>query len=709
MYLALYRKYRPRTFDEVISQKYITATLKNQVESGSTGHAYLFTGSRGTGKTSCAKILAMAVNCEDPQNGNPCLKCDRCREILNGTSTDIVEMDAASNNGVDDVRTLRDEVAYTPVSCKYRVYIIDEVHMLSSQAFNALLKTLEEPPPHVKFILATTEVHKVLATISSRCQRFEFHRVSTEESTERLLKVAEKESVRLDKRAAELISRLSDGGMRDALSILDRCISASEDITPQTVRDCVGVADDAHLFALSEMVARHDTAGCIRLLNELHKGAKDISLIIGELAEHYRDMMLYKSAPNNKELLNVLPDEQDKLFAISDMYSLDEILRCLTLLQQCADGIGRVKQRKTLAEMCFVRMCAGSDITSAAAVQTEAPKPPTPVIPSSSSAGSQKIEFREIEKDDPAPAKKRSEGEMSASERVQFARISTELQKTEKMVNSTANTGASVEVNETRTAVPSGEPAVEQNPEKAAPIEKTEPSTAVPNAKSDLEKVSPDERSEPEPESKISAPEVNSEPPVEYIAPPISQNNEPAAADDIFDHGIPDYGEPPPEFTTYNSPPPSMLDFEPSAAAAGSTVNYKAPETESAAKPVTREAEHPTVIDEESAANIAALTQEQWEAAIPKTGAFYSKMLENSKIKAEGDILIISTSNKTILNNVKGKEITNYEKEISKALGFHVHLKFVSDKSKTKETARSPLQAFLDKCCENNIKVIIIE
>lgn len=699
MYLALYRKYRPRTFDEVISQKYTTTTLKNQVESGTVGHAYLFTGSRGTGKTSCAKILAMAVNCEDPQNGNPCLKCDRCREILDGSATDIVEMDAASNNGVDDVRALRDEVAYTPVSCKYRVYIIDEVHMLSSAAFNALLKTLEEPPAHVKFILATTEVHKVLATISSRCQRFEFHRVTVEESAGRLLEVAEKENVRLEKSAAELISRLSDGGMRDALSILDRCISANEDITTQTVRDCAGVADDTHLFALSEMVARHDTAGCIRLLNELHKDSKDISLIIGGLSGHYRDMMLYKTAPNNKELLNVLPDEQDKLFAISDMYTLDEILRCLTFLQQCEDRISKVKQRKTLAEMCFVKMCSANDIST---VQTEPPKPSAPsnpVISPVPPVNSSKIEFREIEKELP-PVKKKAESEMSALERVQAARISTVLQKNEKMVNSSAEISAAAAKTETPTAAP-------ESKTEVAPVEKTEPPIPAPEAKP--EAAAPVEKTE-------TVPVTQPEPPIGYdndlLPPPSSQNCDPAP---YFDSDTADYGEPPPEFTVYNTP---ELDPGLNTVSVKAPENYKAPEPENsdtaekaaAVNPDTHEKEQKSVvIDKESAANIAVLTQEQWETAIQKTGAFYSKMLENSKIKADGDILIISTSNKTILNNVKGKEVTNYEKEISKALGFHVHLKFVSDKTKTKETARSPLQAFLDKCCENNIKVNIIE
>lgn len=379
MYLALYRKYRPRTFDDVISQEHITTTLKNQVANGTAAHAYLFTGSRGTGKTTCAKIMAMAVNCLNPQNGNPCLECERCREIMRGETTDIVEMDAASNNGVDDVRQLRDEVAYTPVSCKYRVYIIDEVHMLSPSAFNALLKTLEEPPPHVKFILATTELHKVPATISSRCQRFEFRRVDIAESTERLLDVAAKENVSLDRDAAELISRLSDGGMRDALSLLDRCISSDEKITPQTVRDCAGVADNKHLFAFSKMVAENDVPGCIRLLGELHKGSKDLSLVIDELSTHYRDLMLYKTAPNDTDLLSALPEDHSKLAENAELYDLANILRCLTLLQQCADNISKTKQRKTLAEMCLVKMCTGAEATMTAAPRVSA-KPPQPTM-----------------------------------------------------------------------------------------------------------------------------------------------------------------------------------------------------------------------------------------------------------------------------------------------------------------------------------------
>lgn len=375
MYLALYRKYRPRTFDDVISQEPITTTLKNQIKSGSVGHAYLFTGSRGTGKTTCAKILAMAVNCLNPKDGNPCLECDRCKEIMDGSATDIVEMDAASNNGVDDVRQLRDEVNYTPVSCKYRVYIIDEVHMLSPAAFNALLKTLEEPPPHVKFILATTELQKVPATIVSRCQRFEFRRIDPAESAKRLFFAANEEGITLDNDAAELISRLSDGGMRDALSILDRCASADKHVTSEIVRRCAGVAETSHLTAFTKMIAEQDAAGCIRLLSELYSRSKDPALIIDDLSERFRDIMIYKTAPSDVDLLTALPSDIGDIKAAAEAYSLGDILRCMNLMRQCADNIGKTRGRKILAEMCFVKMCLGLGADAGAPARTVSVKP----------------------------------------------------------------------------------------------------------------------------------------------------------------------------------------------------------------------------------------------------------------------------------------------------------------------------------------------
>lgn len=661
MYLALYRKYRPRTFDEVISQEHITTTLKNQVQNGSTGHAYLFTGSRGTGKTSCAKILAMAVNCENPQNGSPCLECDRCREIMDGSAVDIVEMDAASNNGVDDVRQLRDVVNYTPISCKYRVYIIDEVHMLSSGAFNALLKTLEEPPPHVKFILATTELHKVPATISSRCQRFEFRRIDPKDSAERLLEVAEKENVRLDRDAAELIARLSDGGMRDALSILDRCISADSDITLQTVRDCAGVADNTHLFALSEMIARHDTAGCIHLLSELHKRSMDIAMIIGELSEHFRDMMLHKTAPKDVDLLNILPDERDKLFAVADMFSLDDILRCLTLLQQCADGIGKVKQRKTLAEMCMVRMCLGAETDTAENIKISKP-----------AAKPAAVEYRELPDEKP-PVQRKADSERTNSERANAARIGALLQETAKLADTPA-------------------PAKEEPPkEKSAP----------PTSEKPIDNVS---ENKPAPlESEASA---NNVPKTELIPPP-AENSKPGP--EPLNEEIP-FGEPP-EIGMYGAREFSVYPEE-NIKPTEETVKDDAPKKQSSADAPEKTAskkKSSALFDKESAAHIAQLTQEQWDDAVQQTSFMVAGMLKGSTIGADGDILVIKSSNPMLLSNIKGKEIANFEKEISGALGYAVHIKIVPDKEEANSAPSSPLESFLANCRENGVAVKIID
>lgn len=379
MHLALYRKYRPKSFDDVISQPHITATLKNQILSDKVSHAYLFTGSRGTGKTTCAKILSMAVNCLHPINGNPCMECAICREIDSGASSDVLEMDAASNNGVNDIRDLRDEVSYIPASCKYRVYIIDEVHMLTPSAFNALLKTIEEPPEHVIFILATTELHKVPATIVSRCQRFEFRRIDIADSCEKLIGIAHNEGFEITPDAAELISRISDGGMRDALSVLDRCAVSSDKVTTELVREAAGVPDSTSLFRFSEMIAAKDISGCIQLLNELHNRSKDIARLMDELSAHYRDLMLYKTVPNDRQLLGALPDEYEQVSRIAEYYTLDDILCCLTLLQQCEDAMGKTRQRKTLAEMCFVKMCIGAQVQTAPAAPL--PKPAVKPVP----------------------------------------------------------------------------------------------------------------------------------------------------------------------------------------------------------------------------------------------------------------------------------------------------------------------------------------
>lgn len=356
MYLALYRKYRPSTFDDVISQEHITTTLKNQIITGQIAHAYLFTGTRGTGKTSCAKIMAKAVNCLSPKNGNPCGECASCKAIENGT-TDVIEIDAASNNGVDNIRQLRDEVIYTPIDCKYKVYIIDEVHMLSPGAFNALLKTLEEPPSHAVFILATTEYYKVPATILSRCQQFLFSKIDAKQSSKRLLDIAEKENINLDESAAELISRLSDGAMRDALSLLDQCISVSNKVNENLVRQCSGAAESEYLFAVSDAALNKSPAAALKLLDSLISQGKDISRFVEELTLHYRNLMLEKTV--GEELIKASKSELEQYRKQCDKYSLDEIMYHIDLISDSLDNINRMKQTgqaRLLTEQLLIRL-----------------------------------------------------------------------------------------------------------------------------------------------------------------------------------------------------------------------------------------------------------------------------------------------------------------------------------------------------------------
>ena len=324
MHLALYRKYRSATFDEVISQEHITTTLKNQIKAGTPAHAYLFTGSRGTGKTTCAKLMAKAVNCLSPVDGNPCGECESCKAIAAGCP-DIIEMDAASNNGVDDVRALRDEVMYAPTVCRYKVYIIDEVHMLSSQAFNALLKTIEEPPPHVIFILATTEIHKVPATIASRCQQFRFSRIDVEESTKRLCEIAKKENVNITEDAARLISRLSDGGMRDEVSLLDQCISVSADIDEETVRTTAGIAGTEHLFTLAQCIHEQNAPEALKILDELHNQSKDLMLLLDELLSHFRNLCILSATNSDFSLIPAGSGTRNDLARQTKEFTLGEI------------------------------------------------------------------------------------------------------------------------------------------------------------------------------------------------------------------------------------------------------------------------------------------------------------------------------------------------------------------------------------------------
>ena len=360
MYLALYRKYRPKTFEDVVSQPHITTTLKNEIMTGKTAHAYLFTGSRGTGKTTCAKILSMAVNCEHPVDGNPCMECEACRNIDQGATLDVVEIDAASNNGVDDVRQLREEAVYSPSQCKYRVYIIDETHMLSAGAFNALLKIMEEPPPHVKFILATTEVHKVPVTILSRCQRFDFHRIRTEDMEARLLWIAGKEPFTLSPDAASLIAKLADGGMRDALALLDQCASFSSEITEETVVQVVGVAGNDDLFALTDCIIKEDASGALCVLDKLYRAAKDLQVLLNELCNHFRDMMLIQTMKNPSRMLSLIPEEERRTREQANALPLSSVLSALSEMRDTLDKMGRSADKRLLIELCMIKLCTPS-------------------------------------------------------------------------------------------------------------------------------------------------------------------------------------------------------------------------------------------------------------------------------------------------------------------------------------------------------------
>lgn len=371
MYKALYRKYRPLTFDDVVAQPHITQTLLNQLVNNKTAHAYLFTGSRGTGKTTCARIFAKAINCEHPINGNPCLKCDICRDADEGALSDIIEIDAASNNGIDDVRDLREGALYTPERCKYKVYIIDEVHMLSKDAFNALLKIMEEPPPHVKFILATTEIHKVLPTILSRCQRFDFHRIQPADIKKRLLYVAEKENIQLDDTAAELIAKTADGGMRDALSLLDQCIAFSEDVTEEVVANAAGIAGREYLFEIIDAVIGHDPSKAIAVIQKLYELSKDMQKLCDELIAQFRNIMMTKTVPQNTELLACMPGEIELIKKYAEALTIDDIFDKLNLLQDCNLRLSRVAAKRVEIEMCMIKLCSAPVSSNAAIDNSE--------------------------------------------------------------------------------------------------------------------------------------------------------------------------------------------------------------------------------------------------------------------------------------------------------------------------------------------------
>ncbi len=358
MHQALYRKWRPQTFDEVYGQEHITSVLRYEAEHGAFSHAYLFCGSRGTGKTSCAKILAKAVNCEHPAGGNPCGVCAACRAIDSGAATDVLEMDAASNNGVDNIRDIRDEVVYSPSELKYRVYIIDEVHMLSVSAFNALLKTLEEPPEHVIFILATTELQKLPATIISRCQRFDFRRISVDALIARLTYIAEQEGIGLEPDAARMLARLAQGGMRDAISLLELCAGVSRQVTVATVEDAVGLVGRGAVLATAEAVTERNYDALFSQIDSVVRSSKDLSVFWQDLISLWRDMLVCRTTKSAEAYLDLTREEATQLFTLAGKFRKETLLYHCRLLEDALFAMQKANAvKRVVAEMTLIRMC----------------------------------------------------------------------------------------------------------------------------------------------------------------------------------------------------------------------------------------------------------------------------------------------------------------------------------------------------------------
>ena len=358
MYQVLYRKYRPQVFSDIAGQEHVTSTLSNELKEGKISHAYLFNGSRGTGKTTCARILAKAVNCLNPQDGNPCNECEMCRGIDNGSILDVIEIDAASNRGVDNIRDLTDEANFTPANAKYRVYIIDEVHMLTIEAFNALLKTLEEPPEHVKFILATTEVHKLPPTILSRCQRFDFRRIPVEDIVKRLKFVCQSEGLSIDDSAANLVASIADGALRDALSLLDQCASRSKDITAEVVESAAGMAGKSYLYDLADALNAKDTSRVFQMIDNLHNASCDMERLCSELISHFRNLMVVKTVKKAEGLIVCTAEELRKIGEQSQKFTLENILYCLSQLETTLANIKRGLSGRIETEMAMVRICS---------------------------------------------------------------------------------------------------------------------------------------------------------------------------------------------------------------------------------------------------------------------------------------------------------------------------------------------------------------
>ncbi|MEX6588271.1 DNA polymerase III subunit gamma/tau [Paraclostridium bifermentans] len=357
MHKALYRAYRPQTFKDVVGQEHIIRTLKNQIQNNNVGHAYLFCGTRGTGKTSTAKIFARALNCQNSVDEEPCNECEVCKDILSDNIMDVIEIDAASNNSVDDIREIRENVKYTPAKCKYKVYIIDEVHMLSQGAFNALLKTLEEPPSYVIFILATTEPHKIPATILSRCQRFDFKRVTVKDMSTRMKEICDDINVVVDDRALNLIARNSQGALRDALSILDQCMSFSEnDIEYKDVVDLLGTVNIEQLFEMAEYVIKEDTKKCLEILNEFVVWGKDIKKLIDDLIDHFRNLMVCKVSSDLDEIISLPEEIVEQLKAQASTIEVNDIIRILNILSTTQDAIKVSSNPRVLAEVSIMKL-----------------------------------------------------------------------------------------------------------------------------------------------------------------------------------------------------------------------------------------------------------------------------------------------------------------------------------------------------------------
>ena len=356
-YQALYRKWRPMIFEDVVGQEHISETLRNSVLSGRIAHAYLFCGTRGTGKTTCAKILSRAVNCENPQNGNPCNACPSCLGIMDGSILDVYEMDAASNRGVGDIRQIRDEVDYAPSSCKFKVYIIDEAHMITNEGFNALLKTLEEPPEYVIFILATTEPNKILPTILSRCQRFDFRRIGVDDISKRINKICAAENIDITPDASELVAELADGSMRDGLSILEQCTaSVSGEIKKADVAEAVGIVDDGILFELTDHIASEDTLSCLRLADEFLNKGKEVASFFDDIIDHFRNLMFCKATDNPAEIIERSNEKIEKYKAQAEKFPVERLLYSITTLCEYLAQAKWIANPRISVEMALLKL-----------------------------------------------------------------------------------------------------------------------------------------------------------------------------------------------------------------------------------------------------------------------------------------------------------------------------------------------------------------